>query len=157
MITDAINSVLGKLFICNIGYVINYILKVASPHLNYIRWSKTAIYIFDRGAFLQLCVWTSFQNPAQSLCFSLLAIASAFINSPFLLHSLRASLNLALDKVMSSNTSTKLLPQPTVPLHSSDAIFTHALNILKNLPTQLLFVHFLNILHPYGTPTPRHS
>ena len=42
-------------------------------------------------------------------------------------------------------------------LHSSDAIFTHALNILKNLPTQLLFVHFLNILHPYGTPTPRHS
>ena len=24
-------------------------------------------------------------------------------------------------------------------------------NILKNLPTQLLFVHFLNIHHPYGT------
>ena len=58
--------------------------------------------LFDRGAFLQLCVWTSFQNPTQSLCFSLLAIASAFINSSFLLHSLRASLNLALDNFMSS-------------------------------------------------------
>ena len=31
-------------------------------------------------------------------------------------------------------------------------IFTHAPNIIKNLPTQLLFVHFLNIHHPYGTP-----
>ena len=29
--------------------------------------------------------------------------------------------------------------------------------LLKNLPTQLLFVHFLNSRHPHGTPTPRHS
>ena len=41
MITDAINSVLDKLFICNIGYVFKYILKVPSLHLNNIRWSNT--------------------------------------------------------------------------------------------------------------------
>ena len=29
-------------------------------------------------------------------------------------------------------------------------------HINKKLPTQLLFVHFLNIHHPYGIPTPRH-
>ena len=35
---------------------------------------------------------------------------------------------------------------------------THASNIiLKNLPTQLLFVHFLDSHHPYGTTIPRHS
>ena len=45
MSTDAINSVIDILFICKIGHVIKYILKVASPHLNNIRWSKTAIYI----------------------------------------------------------------------------------------------------------------
>ena len=60
------------------------------------------LYCLIEELFLQLCVWTSFQNPAQSLCLSLLAIASAFINSSFLLHSLRASLNLALDNFMSS-------------------------------------------------------
>ena len=43
----------------------------------------------------------------------------------------------------------------SMSMHSQDAMFTHALNILKNLPTQLLFAHFLNIHHPYGTPTPR--
>ena len=41
----AFNSVLGKLFICKIGYVIKYILKMASSHINNIGWSKTAINI----------------------------------------------------------------------------------------------------------------
>ena len=45
---------------------------------------------------------------------------------------------------------------PTIAFVRSSNLYPCPQHI-ENLPTQLLFVHFLNIHHPYGTPTPRHS
>ena len=43
MSNDAIDSVLDKWFICTIGNIIKYILKVASRHVNNSGWSATSI------------------------------------------------------------------------------------------------------------------
>ena len=68
MNTDAIiNSVLDILFICKIGHDIKYILKVASPHLNNIIWSKTANYIV--GAFFTVVCMDFFPESSTVIMF----------------------------------------------------------------------------------------
>ena len=104
--------------------------------------------------FLQLCVWTSFQNPAQSFFFNLLAIASAFTNFSSLLHSLRASLNISLDSIMSSYSGPCLrlllfvvkFSYMVIPFRYYPILFT-----LSNPNTFGLFQHVCSQCHVFLT------